>query len=583
VALSNLAGQDGDCPAVQVGVVVRKGAEVVGKVDEMKRAAIYIRVSSEHQGAKASPDEQEQDCRALAAEQGLEVVSVYRDIERYRAKKRMVDPSGTRVDRPGLVAMLQDAQAGYFDVILSWREDRLYRGLKAMLLVLEIIQEHKISIILARENFDEKMAPLKAWLAQMELDGMKERMTMGVKARLRRGDANTGQDRYGYRREGEIIVIVEEEARWVRKIFEWYLSGMPKMEMRRRLVEAGAPQKGSSIPRKVQWSRAIIDGILMGAEDYCMGIKRQSRAGEVFEISIPPILDPQIYQRFLQVRKENKTYPAHNKKHNYLIGGMVYCACNRKWGARVASYTRRNRRGELVERKSYYWVYYCPEQHADMRSPDCGKSIGAIKADKIVWDKVREAVSNPDILMGKAQFHVAKLREQSDSMQADRDRLQDELDALTMERQQIITWGRKKVITQEDLEYQLAALTLQELGLKRELAAYIEATNLHELDNWEEAIREYFLDLQAGMGSLEVEPQNEEEAAEIFRLKKGIIKALVNRVTIDRNKELSVEIQVDVLAILRDAGQNFNAIQQAETYTHTPISRAHPHPGAGGG
>jgi len=44
-------------------------------------------------------------------------------------------------------------------------------------------------------------------------------MGMGVKARLKAGKANTGQDRYGYSRAGEKIHIVEEEANWVRKIF----------------------------------------------------------------------------------------------------------------------------------------------------------------------------------------------------------------------------------------------------------------------------------------------------------------------------------------------------------------------------
>jgi hypothetical protein len=62
-----------------------------------------------------------------------------------------------------------------------------------MLLVLETIQEHNLQILLARETFDRKLAPLKAWVAQMELEGMRERMTMGVKAR------------------------------WVRQVCEWYI------------------------------------------------------------------------------------------------------------------------------------------------------------------------------------------------------------------------------------------------------------------------------------------------------------------------------------------------------------------------
>ena len=51
-----------------------------------------------------------------------------------------------------------------------------------MLTVLEIIQDYKIEILLAKETFDAKIAPIRAWVAQMELDSMKERMEMGVKA-----------------------------------------------------------------------------------------------------------------------------------------------------------------------------------------------------------------------------------------------------------------------------------------------------------------------------------------------------------------------------------------------------------------
>jgi DNA invertase Pin-like site-specific DNA recombinase len=88
--------------------------------------------------------------------------------------------------------MLRDAEQGYFDVILAWREDRLYRGMRAMLMVMETAQAHNITVMLARETFDPKMAPLKAWVAQMELEGIKERMTMGIKARLRAGKATRG-------------------------------------------------------------------------------------------------------------------------------------------------------------------------------------------------------------------------------------------------------------------------------------------------------------------------------------------------------------------------------------------------------
>jgi DNA invertase Pin-like site-specific DNA recombinase len=280
-------------------------------------------------------------------------------VEKYRLGNKLVEPSGTRSDRPALLAMLEAASRDEFDIILARREDRLYRGMRAMLLILETIQEHKIAVMLARETFDPKIAPLRAWVAQMELDGMKERLTMGVKARLKAGKANTGQDRYGYQRIDDQIVVVEEEAYWVRKVFEWYLDGCPLMEIRERLIAGGAPQKGSSIPRRIQWARSSIQAILGAAKEYAYGIKIQSRKGELFEIPVGAIIDEATYARFVEMRAKKKTYPARRLYQDYLLGGKLYCACNHKWGARTQK-TRKNRKGELVERKTLTAVYFLP-------------------------------------------------------------------------------------------------------------------------------------------------------------------------------------------------------------------------------
>lgn len=100
-----------------------------------RRAAIYIRTSSETQGGKSSTGEQEGDCRTLAQVKGLQIVHVYRDVEKYRVGSKLVEPSGRRSDRPALQPMLKAATRDAFDVILAWREDRLYRGIRAMLAV----------------------------------------------------------------------------------------------------------------------------------------------------------------------------------------------------------------------------------------------------------------------------------------------------------------------------------------------------------------------------------------------------------------------------------------------------------------
>jgi site-specific DNA recombinase len=551
-----------------------------------KQGVIYVRTSSEHQGEKSSPGEQEADCRTLAAEHGITIVHVYKDIERYRVKTKMVDPSGTRYDRPGLLAMLRDAEQGQFDVILAWREDRLYRGMRAMLQVLETVQECKITVMLAREAFDPKIAPLKAWVAQMELDGMKERMTMGVKARLRAGKANTGQDRYGYHRNGEFIEVVEEEAKWVRQVFEWYNERVPIMEIRRRLIAADAPQKGSSVPRRIHWARSSIQAVLRAAKEYALGLKVQTRAGEAFTIPAEPLIDMATYERFMQVRETNIKHPTGHLKRDYLIGGLLYCACNHKWKAWSNSSRRRNRHGEWVQRKTRSGVYSCPQLHPEQVSPDCPRRIGSKKADDIAWEKVCKAINRPEILLDQAHKMVEELRANADSLGSDQERIQNELDALTLERQWVITQARRAAISESDMDYQLGALTLQELSLKREFASIEQAVNIHLSSDWEGQVIEYLADLQIGLDSLNTAPQCEEERQEIFELKKQIVNTLVRRITIDRNRELHVEIGLNLLGLLNDKSNSNNSggdhskrgqIQSGGTYTRTRSVHVHPH------
>ena len=63
-------------------------------------------------------------------------------------------------------------------------------------------------------------------------------------------------------------------------------------------------------------------------------------------------------------------------------------------------------------------------------------------------------------------------------------------------------------------------------------------------------MREYFLDLQAGIESFNTTPDNVEEQQNILQFKRDLIKALVNRVRINKRRELCVEIRLNLLAIL---------------------------------
>ena len=510
-------------------------------------AAIYIRTSSETQGENSSPVEQEADCLHLAQEKGLSVVRVYRDVEKYRVGNKLVEPSGTRSDRPGLLTMLNDATKDEFDVILAWREDRLYHGLRSMLLVLEAIQSYKIEILLAKETFDPKITPIRAWAAQMELDGMKERMGMGVKARLKAGKANMGQNRYGYFRIGEKIHVVEEEAGWVRKILEWYNQGIPLSQIRERLMSGKAPQKGSSTPRQIQWARSSIQGILESAKEYAYGYKEQSRDGEIYQIPIEPIIDIPTYELFKSQRDKNKTNSPQQIRHDYLLSGHLKCSCNLTWQARTTTH-RRSRKGEWIDRKTPIGTYSCPQPHKELRNSTCPKTVSAKQAETQVWEKVIQFITNPDYLLAQAGEKVVQLKRDYQQMQQDELQLQEEIKELNTERQDFITKARKERMPDEEFTPQISEHYDRKLRVQRKLTAIKQAKDDFTKRDLEEQVKKYVGDLQLEMAELiHANPQTPEERHQVFLLKKRVIDAVLIEVRIDENREINVKFRTDFL------------------------------------
>jgi hypothetical protein len=109
------------------------------------------------------------------------------------------------------------------------------------------------------------------------------------------------------------------------------------------------------------------------------------------------------------------------------------------------------------------------------------------------------------------------------------------------------------------MDYQLGTLNLQELSLKREFASIEQAVNIHLLGDWEGQVIEYLADLQMGLGSLNTAPQSEGERQKIFELKKQTVNTLVKRIMIDRNRELHVEIGLNLLGLLEDKSNSNNS------------------------
>jgi len=466
----------------------------------MKRAAIYARVSSERQAAddRVSIEVQLADCEASCKEKGFIVVDRYVDREKYRVRGRLVQPSGQRKDRPQYRKMLKDALKGKFDVIVAWKEDRLYRGMYAAMPFSEILDElgRKLHIELVKETFDHRMLGIKAAMGKIELDNIRERMMMGRKARLQKGEVPGGdQVKYGYKKVKKRLATHEEEAKIVNKIFEWYIAGCNNMQIRRKLNGLGVPPRRGKL-----WAKPTIETILT-TEAYATGKLFTTLDGETFTIPCPPIISEQTWRKAQKVRKRNR-FVARNVKEDYLCVGLVYCACGWKCQTRASASNRK--RG--YDKVSGYYVCQRRTVNPESMPPDCVYSTGSQKVDDHVWDFVKRVCKESTLLERAIEKKLAKLEAKQGDLEAEANRLQQYLDKLATERQWIITQARKGAITEKDMEMQLATLQLEETSMRRELeervASVAARKQAEALSDW---ASRYLSDVHAGMEALDVE------------------------------------------------------------------------------
>ena len=164
-----------------------------------KRAALYIRVSSEEQARHGySLAEQEYDLRRYAEQHGYSIVGLYAD-EGASARKALSR-------RKGLQRLLEDVQTDAIDIIVFKCLDRWFRNVRDYYVVQDILDQHGVLWECSQEKIfnttttnGRLMLNLKLSLAQHESDQTGDRIKYVFEGRLREGKAISGRFPIGYR------------------------------------------------------------------------------------------------------------------------------------------------------------------------------------------------------------------------------------------------------------------------------------------------------------------------------------------------------------------------------------------------
>lgn len=335
------------------------------------RAAIYTRLSKDPTGQQTATARQREDCRALVARHGWEVVGEYED----------ADLSAFRgVARPGYEAMLAGLEAGEIDRVVAWKLDRLLRRPRDFEKLWELCEASGAHIVTDKDSIDTS-APFAGTLvprilsmvAEMESEGISVREQRKHEANAKAGKRSGGGHRpFGLTRDWSTLVPAEADL--IRSAVDRILAGESLYS-----IAADWNAAGVTTPTGRTWSVQLVTSMLRSPR--LAGLREHRGAIMPTPGQWPAIVDPDKHERLrAMMGRHATTSPA----GRFLLSGIVRCG--------VCGHTMYMRR----RHKDKARFYGCEKA---TNNGACGHvHIVAEPLEALVRDAVLERLDSPEMM-----------------------------------------------------------------------------------------------------------------------------------------------------------------------------------------
>ena len=189
-----------------------------------RRVVIYARVSTEHEAQISALENQ---------------VQYYDEILKRHPEWELVDRyidegiTGTSIHkRESFLRMMEDAKNRRFDLIITREVSRFARNIVDTLQQTRLLRTYGVEVWFTEDNIwtlndedGELRLSIMATLAQNESKKISQRVKAGQMISFKNGVLYGNGNILGYTRIGDKMVVDEEQAKAVRRIFELYLQG----------------------------------------------------------------------------------------------------------------------------------------------------------------------------------------------------------------------------------------------------------------------------------------------------------------------------------------------------------------------
>lgn len=289
--------------------------------------------------------------------------------------------SGTRFDRPGFTAMMEEVEAGRVEAIVVKDMSRLGRDYLKVGQIMEILRQKGVRLIAINDGVDsakgdDDFTPFRNIMNEFYARDTSRKIKSVFKSKGMSGKHLTGQVPYGYLwadEKREQWVIDEEAAAVVRQIFSLTMEGFGPYQISKILTQQKVEIPAIHLARHgegVNKSKTFKDPCGWGSSTIVHILKKREYLGHtvnfktrkhfkdkksryvdesewiIFENTHEPIIDQETFDNVQRIRSNVRRYPdGWGEAHP--LTGLLYCAdCGGKMyvhrtnnGKRVAQYT----------------------------------------------------------------------------------------------------------------------------------------------------------------------------------------------------------------------------------------------------
>ncbi|WP_415274998.1 recombinase family protein, partial [Clostridium perfringens] len=375
------------------------------KVEKRRKLiAIYCRVSTEEQSENGySIDEQERLLEEWCKKMGYVIYKCYSD--------RGISGKNIK-DRPALKELLSDAKAGKFDMVISWKINRVSRKLEDVLKIVNILEKNNITFKSYSEPFETDTPAGRMQFQMMALIGEFERGTiaqnvkMGMIAKAKSGNWCGGRV-LGYdlvpnnspeeeKKGKNKLEINEKEAEIVRFIFNEYSKGKGYKAITNQINKLGyKTKKGNNFSvgsiRDILTNPVYIGEIRYNVRQNWSEKRRRNINPNPIRVKgkHEAIIDRELWDKVQLILESKKGKPSRIYDGEYPLTGILRCP---KCGAGMVISRTTNTLADGTKRRI---AYYCCGNWKNKGTSVCNSNtIRVDKANEYVFKKIEELVSN---------------------------------------------------------------------------------------------------------------------------------------------------------------------------------------------